>query len=212
MAAKQKPLLLAAGASTTDDVARAVESALRINPRVALMQCNTNYTASLDNFRFIHLNVLRTFRAMYPEMVLGLSDHTPGHATVLGAIALGARVIEKHFTDDTSRTGPDHLFSMDPRSWREMVDRTRELENALGDGTKKVEENERETVVLQRRSVRLACDVAAGEALTKDKLVVLRPCPADGLPPFQLKDIIGRRSKRDLRAGEHVRWTDLAAE
>ena len=85
-------------------------------------------------------------------MVLGLSDHTPGHSTVLGAVALGARMVEKHFTDDISRTGPDHKFSMDPRSWREMVERTRELEAALGDGEKKIEENERDTVIVQRRS------------------------------------------------------------
>ena len=74
-------------------------------------------------------------------MVLDL-DHTPGHATVLGAVALGARMIEKHFTDDNNKVGPDHAFSMDPRTWREMVDHTRELENALGDGVKKVEDNE----------------------------------------------------------------------
>ena len=77
---------------------------------VALLQCNTNYTASLENFKFIQLNVLRTYREMYPDIVLGLSDHTPGHATVLGAVALGARVIEKHFTDDTSRVGLAHFF------------------------------------------------------------------------------------------------------
>ena len=118
------------------------------------MQCNTNYTASLENFRHIHLRVLETFRAMFPSAVLGLSDHTPGHATVLGAVALGGRVIEKHFTDDNSREGPDHPFSMTPASWREMVDRTRELEYALGSTKKFVAENERETVVVQRRCLR----------------------------------------------------------
>src|SRR5262249_53339138 len=155
IAAKDKPCILAVGASTMDEVVRAVDAALRINSKVALLQCNTNYTASLENFAHIQLNVLRSFREMYPKMVLGLSDHTPGHATVLGAVALGARIVEKHFTDDVHRTGPDHLFSMDPRTWREMVDRTRELEAALGTGVKRVEENERETVVLQRRSIRL---------------------------------------------------------
>ena len=81
----------------------------------------------------------------FPEAVLGLSDHTPGHATVLGAVALGARAIEKHFTDDCSRQGPDHGFSMDPKTWREMVERTRELELALGSTEKMVADNERET-------------------------------------------------------------------
>jgi sialic acid synthase SpsE len=114
VASNQKPYILATGASSADDVHRAVKFALSINPMLALMQCNTNYTASLENFKYIQLNVLKTYRIMYPEIVLGLSDHTPGHATVLGAVALGARMVEKHFTDDKSRTGPDHEFSMDP--------------------------------------------------------------------------------------------------
>ena len=127
IAAKQKPYLLATGASTMADVERAVDAGLAINPRLALMQCNTNYTGSVDNFRYSQLNVLNTYRARFPGMVLGLSDHTPGHAAVLGSVALGSRIVEKHFTDDTTRRGPDHAFAMDPRTWREMVDRTREL-------------------------------------------------------------------------------------
>ena len=96
------------------------------------MQCNTNYTTSLENFKYINLNVLKTFKKLYPDLILGLSDHTPGHSTVLGAVALGAKIIEKHFTDENEREGPDHKFSMNPHSWKEMVARTRELENALG--------------------------------------------------------------------------------
>ncbi|MBS0660044.1 MAG: N-acetylneuraminate synthase family protein [Verrucomicrobia bacterium] len=210
MAARGKPLLLATGASTLDDVVRAVDAALALTPQVALMQCNTNYTASLENFGFIQLNVLRTYREMYPGMILGLSDHTPGHATVLGAVALGGRVIEKHFTDDTTRIGPDHAFSMDPLTWREMVDRTRELEQALGEGVKRVEANELQTVVLQRRCIRAKKFLAAGSTLQQDDLEVLRPCPADGLEPFRLPEILGRTTRRDLALGEHIRWSDLS--
>ena len=75
---------------------------------------------------------------MFPDVVIGLSDHTGGHATVLGAVALGARVIEKHFTDDTKRVGPDHPFSMTPQTWRDMVDRTRELERSMGSADKMI--------------------------------------------------------------------------
>ncbi len=210
VARKNKPYILATGASTMDDVQRAVDAGLAVNPQLALLQCNTNYTASLENLRFVQLNVLRTYRAMYPDMVLGLSDHTPGHATVLGAVALGARIIEKHFTDDVKRTGPDHAFSMDPVTWRDMVDRTRELESALGSGIKRVEGNERETVVLQRRSIRLRGDVPAGTVITREHLTVLRPCPADGLTPVQLPEVVGRTARHDLKAGAHLRWTDIA--
>lgn len=209
IASKQKPYILATGASTMDDVQRAVELGLCINPQLALLQCNTNYTASLENFKHIRLNVLETYRQMYPDLVLGLSDHTPGHATVMGAIALGARIIEKHFTDDTQRQGPDHAFSMDPASWREMVDRSRELEQALGNGCKRIEENEKETVVLQRRAIRLSRDVAAGEVLSDEDLCVLRPCPADGLPPYQEVKVLGRRLRHSMSKGAHLRWIDL---
>lgn len=209
VANKQKPYFLATGAATADEVHRAVCAALAINPQFALMQCNTNYTASLDNFKHIQLNVLKTYRAMYPDMVLGLSDHTPGHATVLGAVALGARMIEKHFTDDVNRVGPDHAFSMDPRTWRDMVDRTRELEHALGSGIKKVEENESQTVVLQRRSVRLVHDMVAGRVIEAKDLEVLRPCPMDGLPPYRMSEIIGKKLRNAKAAGEHIKISDI---
>ena len=209
IAKKNKPYILSTGASTMDDVKRAVEVGLQYNPRLALLQCNTNYTASLDNFKFIQLNVLRSYRAMYPDLVLGLSDHTTGHATVLGAVALGARIIEKHFTDDTSRTGPDHVFSMDPKTWREMVDRSRELENSLGTGSKKVEFNENETVILQRRSIRVRSDLEAGTELSRNLLEVLRPCTSDALPPYRLNEVVGRKVTRNIKAGEHLRWNDL---
>ena len=210
IANKQKPYILASGASTLSEVQQVVDLALAINPRLALLQCNTNYTGSLENFRFINLNVLRTFRSMYPELVLGLSDHTPGHSTVLGAVALGARIIEKHFTDDRARTGPDHAFSMDPAAWREMVDRSRELEYSLGSGAKRVEANEQETVILQRRAIRLARDMSPCEVLSENDLIVLRPCPADGLPPYRLPELIGCTLRQPMKAGQHVRWTDLA--
>lgn len=209
IASKQKPYLLATGASTLDEVKRAVEAGLAVNPLMCLMQCNTNYTGSSENFKYIELKVLQTYRSMYPDLVLGLSDHTPGHTTVLGAVALGAKVIEKHFTDDTARIGPDHAFSMNPEKWNEMVERTRELEYALGTGIKHVEENENETVILQRRAVCAKKDIEAGTLLSKKHLIVLRPCPDDAIPPYQQHKIVGRRVVRPIRAGEIISWSDL---
>jgi sialic acid synthase SpsE len=209
MASKGKPLLLATGASSFDEVCAAMDVALARTRDIVLMQCNTNYTASVENFNYINLNVLGAYRQKYPEVVLGLSDHTPGHATVLGAVALGARVVEKHFTDDTTREGPDHAFSMDLHTWRNMVDRTRELEAALGTANKKIEDNEKETVILQRRSIRVCSDLKAGTELSHDLLEILRPCPVDALPPYRLGEVIGRKVKRDMKAGEHLLWNDL---
>jgi N-acetylneuraminate synthase len=206
VAAKGKPVMLATGASEIGEVQHAVDVLRATGVPIVLMQCNTNYTASLENFRFIHLNVLKMYAAMFPDVLLGLSDHTPGHATVLGAVALGARVVEKHFTDDTGRDGPDHVFSMDPASWRDMVDRTRELEAALGSADKHVEPNERDTAVVQRRCLRLARDVPAGTVLTRELIDVLRPAPAGAIAPYDLDRVIGMALTEDAALGAHLRW------
>lgn len=209
MASKNKPVLLATGASDIGDVQRAVHILLAINPQLVLMQCNTNYTASLDNFNHLHLRVLTTYHSMYPDLVLGLSDHTPGHASILGAVALGARVIEKHFTDDNSREGPDHAFAMNPKSWEDMVVNTRQLERALGSGDKFVAENEKQTVYLQRRCLRAARDLKAGEIITRDMLDVLRPVAQGAILPYELDAVIGTKVLCDLPSGKEICWTDL---
>jgi N-acetylneuraminate synthase len=208
IASKGKPYILATGASTMDDVYRAVSAGLEINTQMALLQCNTNYTGSVENMRYVQLNVLKSYRVMFPKMILGLSDHTPGHATVLGAVALGARVIEKHFTDDTGRTGPDHAFSMGPRSWKDMMDRTRELEASLGCGIKKVEDNERQTIVLQRRAVRASVALSKGHVIRESDLSVLRPCPPDAVLPYEADLLIGKKLRADKKAGEHFTHID----
>jgi len=117
--------------------------------------------------------------------------------------------VEKHFTDDTLRVGPDHGFSMDASTWRSMVDDTRLLEAALGDGQKKVEDNEQETVVLQRRCVRAAANLSAGHVLTRKDLEVLRPAPREAVPAHEVGAILGRTLVRDLEAGQQVNWADL---
>jgi sialic acid synthase SpsE len=209
IASKGKPVLLASGASTQDEVDIAMSTLLSHTNNVILMQCNTNYTASLENFKYINLNVLKEYSRRYPDTILGLSDHTPGHATVLGAVTLGARVIEKHFTDDVSREGPDHKFSMDFNTWKSMVDRTRELENSLGVEIKKVEDNEIETVVLQRRSIRIKKDMVAGDVIIEDDLEFLRPCPEGALPPYELEKILGKKLTEDIKSGDYIKCSNI---
>ena len=167
IASKNKPVILATGASSLDEVKKAVNVVRPINSDLALLQCNTNYTGDLENFRFINLRVLETYKREFPDIILGLSDHTSGHATVLGAVTIGAKIVEKHFTDDTTRDGPDHAFSMSKSAWSDMVERTRELEVALGTNFKTIEENEKETAVIQRRAIRLKNDCKEGDGLAK---------------------------------------------
>lgn len=208
-AATKKPLLLATGAADMNDVEQAVAAALNVTKDLVLMQCNTNYTGSVENFQFVNLRVLQTFALRWPNMVLGLSDHTPGHSAVLGAVALGARVVEKHFTDDNSRTGPDHFFALNPVTWRDMVDATRELEYALGTGVKVVEDNEVETVVVQRRAIRVSRNLAAGDTIQEPDIECLRPCPHDAIDPRHWSTLIGKQLASAKEKGEHLRWIDL---
>jgi sialic acid synthase SpsE len=209
MASKGKPMIVATGASDIADVQRAVHAVLAINGQLILMQCNTNYTASPDNYDHIHLNVLRTYAVMFPDVVLGLSDHTQGNATVLGAVSLGARVVERHFTDDNEREGPDHKFAMNPENWAHMVEETRMLERALGSSDKFVAGNEQETKIVQRRCLRAARDIQAGERLTREMIDVLRPATLGAIKPHEIADVIGARTLRDLQKGEELRWTSL---
>jgi N-acetylneuraminate synthase len=104
---KKKPVILASGASNMQDVVRAIKTIKKYNSNICIMQCNTNYTASEENFNYINLNVLKSYRKKFKNIILGLSDHTLGHSTVLGAISLGAKIIEKHFTLSNNDQGPD---------------------------------------------------------------------------------------------------------
>lgn len=204
-----KPIMVATGASSLEDVHRAVNAIMPINQKLILMQCNTNYTGSIENFKYINLNVLKNYAVMFPQVVLGLSDHSPGHSTVLGSIALGARVIEKHFTDDTGREGPDHGFSMDPKTWCEMVLRSRELEAALGDGIKRVEDNEQQTSVVQQRCLRATKSLPVGHVLTADDVEALRPATTDALKPYLLNKVLGQKILQPLEFGDPLMMRDF---
>jgi len=209
MASKGKPVLLATGAAHIGEVQNAVHAILKINPQLVLMQCNTNYTAQEENFNFIHLNVLKTYRTLFPHVILGLSDHTEGHATVLGAVTLGARVIEKHFTDDNHREGPDHQFAMNPQTWAEMVKNTRRLEKALGTADKRVAGNEIDTVIIQRRCLRAAHDLKQGDILSREMIDVLRPATRGAILPDQIENIIGMKVNKNIPFGKELTWGDL---
>lgn len=209
MASKGKPLFIATGASTIGEVQQAVRAILKINPQLVLMQCNTNYTASPNNYDHLHLNVLKTYASMFPDVILGLSDHTHAVAPVVGAVALGARVIERHFTDSNDREGPDHKFAMNPDNWAKMVEETRLLERALGSPDKFIAANEVQTAVVQRRCLRAAREIRAGEVFTREMIAVLRPASPGAIKPSEIENVLGTRALEDIPMGKELRWTDL---
>jgi len=207
---KNKPTLLATGASDMEDVERAFKLISKFNKKIVLMQCNTNYTGDKNNLKYVNLNVLDFFQKKFKgRAIIGLSDHTFGHIAVLGAVAKGARVIEKHFTDDNKRKGPDHHFAMNPITWKEMVIATRELENTFGDGIKKVEKNEINSKIVQQRSIRASVKIFKGQLIKKTDLIYLRPKSNNGLQPYLVKKILGKKTKTTIAKHEELTWKKI---
>ena len=126
-----------------------------------------------------------------------------------GILELGASVVEKHFTDDNDRPGPDHPFSMTPETWKEMVDNTRILERSLGHFTKEVQDNEKETIVLQRRAIRFIRDMNNGGVITRDDFQFQRPCPEDAFNINNFESIIGKTLNRDIVNGDYLKEDDI---
>lgn len=210
MAQFGKPTLIATGDSDMADVERAMAMVLPVNQQLVLMQCNTNYTASEDNYDYLNLNVLKAYARKWPDVILGLSDHTQSAAPVVGAVALGARVIERHFTDSNDREGPDHKFALNPDNWAHMVQEVRILERALGSETKEVAENEKDTYIVQRHCLRVARDVKAGETFSEDMLEVLRPATPGALMAWDIPNVVGKKAAHDMVYGKEVLASDLA--
>jgi len=206
IAKKRKPVILATGASQLDEVKRAVKEILKYNKNLVLMQCNTNYSNSEKNFKYINLNALKSFKKIFgKKIILGLSDHTPGHATVLGSVALGVRVVEKHFTDDNNRNGPDHKFSMNFQTWKTMVDETRRLEFSMGNGVKKIEFNEKDTNHIQRRSYYSNKNITKGERIKKNFLIPLRPYLKNSFSPDKDFLLINKIAKKEIKKGKCIK-------
>ena len=206
IAKKNKPVIIATGASDINDVDRAINTIDKFANDIVLMQCNTNYTASEKNFSYINLNVLKLYAERYPKCVLGLSDHTYGHSTILGAIALGARVFEKHFTDDNGREGPDHKFAMNPVTWKQMVNASMNLYEALGDGIKRIEKNEQESVIVQQRAVYTIKALKCGDIIRREDIYPLRPLKEGCIYPYDIGKIIGKKIICDVDEDMCLKW------
>ena len=203
IAKKNKPIILATGASSFQDVINAAKVIFNYNKhKLVLMQCNTNYTNSQKNLKYLNLSVINHYKKIFKnKIVLGLSDHTQGDLSVIAAVSMGARVVEKHFTDNNYRTGPDHKFSMNPKTWNKMVNKVRVLEEAIGNGKKKIELNETESAIIQRRGIWLIKDVKKNQKLRKDAIDILRPCPSNSISPFKIDKYLGKKFKQNLKAG-----------
>lgn len=197
-----KPLILSTGLADWMDIQRAVDAAHATgNNQLALLQCTSLYPAPA------YLSNLRAMPAMRQtfDVLTGYSDHTMGDNVTCASVAMGACIVEKHFTLDRSLPGPDHNFAMEPKEFQEMTVRIREIESAMGDGIKNGPRNEEsEMALMARRSLHAARSIDAGMPISSEDLCVKRP--GLGIAPHFQEHIIGRTAQRNIDADEWITW------
>jgi N,N'-diacetyllegionaminate synthase len=204
VARKGRPVILSTGMSSLDEVGAAVAAVRETgNAELILLHCVSEYPARAID---ANLRAMQTLADAFGTPV-GYSDHTPGLEVALAAVALGASVIEKHFTLDRTLPGPDHRASLEAAQLTELVRGIRLVEQALGNGVKAPTSGELANRVVARRSLAAAVDLPAGLSLTRESLCALRP--ATGIPPASLPAVLGRKLTRPRRAGELIAWSDL---
>lgn len=206
IAGKHKPVILSTGMSTLDEVSEAVEVLLKEGSgEIALLHCVSCYPARIGDTNLKAMDTLkRTF-----NLPVGFSDHTTGMTAALGAVALGANIIEKHFTLNKDLPGPDHRASLEPAELKEMVEAIREIESALGDGIKRPVKGEEETRKAARRSLVARVNIPAGAVITADMLDIKRP--GTGLEPKMMNLVVGKKAKKPVACGDVITRDKLAS-
>lgn len=194
-----KPVVMSTGMCEPDEILAAI-NVLEKNGsgEITLLHCNTEYPTPLKD---VNLYAMRTMKKMFGKKV-GYSDHTKGIDVPVAAVALGACVIEKHFTLDKNMPGPDHKASLEPDELGRMVKNIRNIEIALGDGVKRVSESERKNIAIARKSIVARRNIQEGEILTEENLAVKRP--GTGINPMQWMEVLGTRAVRDFKEDELI--------
>jgi N-acetylneuraminate synthase/N,N'-diacetyllegionaminate synthase len=204
VALKKKPIILSTGMSTLEEVKRAVKTITSAgNSRITVLHCVTAYPAPVEQ---ANLRAIQTLAGSL-KLPVGYSDHTEGLDAVLAAVALGARVIEKHFTLDKNLPGPDHKASLEPGELKEMVARIRLLEKALGDGIKRPVPCEIENITVVRKSVIAAHTLIKGQKISRGDLAIKRP--GNGIQPADINKVIGCKVRKNIEADKVLTWKDI---
>jgi len=205
IARKRKPVILSTGASNLQDIEEALGCIMDAgNQQIALMQCTAKYPAPLES---LNLRVIDALKRRF-SIPVGLSDHSREPLIgPLGAVALGANMIEKHFTTDNSLEGPDHGFAVLPGELKEMIDSIRALEGALGKGEKDISEDEKELYRFARRYIYSIKDIPEGEGISPENVSVLRSGNLKpGLEPRHLREVLGKKARKNIKAGTGITW------
>jgi N,N'-diacetyllegionaminate synthase len=207
VALKGKPVILSTGMSSLAEIEQALDTLTNAGVAehdITVLHCNSQYPTPFED---VNLKAMLAIRDAF-KVDVGYSDHTLGVEIPVAAVALGATVIEKHFTLDRNLPGPDHKASLEPGELKSMVHYIRHVEQALkGDGRKRPSASELPNKSLVRKSIHLAADKAAGSVIGEKDLVMKRP--GDGIPPLFLEQVVGKKVSRSLTAGEKLSWQHL---
>jgi len=206
VAKKGLPMIISTGMATIDEIKEAVEVIKSTgNKNIILLHCIISYPTAPED---ANLRTIKTIQTSFPDIPIGFSDHTIGISTPTAAVALGAKIIEKHFTIDKSLPGsPDHRLSVDPEDLKLMVDSIRTVEKALGSPIKRPIEAEREGLKYARRSIVADVLIPKGTEITKSMIAIKRP--GTGIQPKYLNKVLGRIAKKDIEEDEVLNWDDL---
>jgi N-acetylneuraminate synthase/sialic acid synthase len=200
-----KPIFLSTGGGTLEDIDRAVEAILPLNPELCVLHCTAAYPADVED---LNLSVVTTLKEHYPELVIGLSDHHNGIAMALVAYMLGARAFEKHFTLNHGWKGTDHAYSLMPDGMRRFVRDLHRVPVALGEGVKRRLPSEERPLTKMGKKLVAARELDAGHVLVEGDLVAKSPADG-GLPPYELERLLGRRLLRSLAFEQDVNFDDV---
>ena len=208
-AAKTKlPIILSTGMANLDEIQKSIEVLISNGTKknkITVLHCNTEYPTPMSD---VNLKAMLTIKNEF-DVKIGYSDHTLGIEVPIAAVAMGATVIEKHFTLDRNLKGPDHKASLEPKELKYMVDAIRNIEKAIsGNGLKEPSLSEKKNIHIARKSIHLCHDISKGAFITEADLIPLRP--GDGISPMEWNTIIGKTIKRDLKKFEKLNWSDLS--
>ena len=194
-AKKNKPMILSTGMANMKMVQAAYSQVNPINNQIAILQCTSTYPSA---FSEVHLNVLQTYMKEFPDTVIGYSGHEQGIAIPPAAVALGAKIIERHFTLDRTMKGGDHAASLEPQGFAKMVRDIRHIEEAMGNTEKKIQESEAPVFRKLAKSIVSAVNINSGETITTEMLTTKGP--GTGISPMRLNELIGKISRIDIPA------------
>jgi N-acetylneuraminate synthase len=200
IATKNKPIIMSTGMANLGEVEEAINTIRSVNSEaeISLLHCTTNYPTPYEE---VNLKAMQTLAAAF-KLSVGYSDHTLGIEVSVAAVAMGAKIIEKHFTLDKNLPGPDHRASLEPDELKEMVKAIRNIEMALGDGIKKPNKSEIEIMKVARKSIVASKNIKKGEIFTKTNITLKRP--GTGISPMRWNEVIGQKASRDYKDDELI--------